>query len=241
MEESARETVALNELAPPKSFLGLSLVLLLAVSFTLDYLSYNYYSNTFLNVESMGFWLLLYKVGFMVAVVLINKKASGWLWSDLGFARPPNWWNPVLTAVATFTAVILLSLFLKPLLLEIGGPQNTAHLAALRGNLPLLLFALLLVWIAAAFVQELVFRAFLINTLDSIFGNSIRSTWFAVLISALLFGLVHTWQGLSGILFTAAIGLVFGIVYILNGRRIWALIFVHGLLDSITLVSIYNS
>lgn len=230
-----------EELSHPNSFMGLSLALLLAVSFTLDFISYNYYSNNFLNVESMGFWLLMYKVGFMTAIVLIVKKAMGWSWSDLGFAPPLSWWNPILTVTGTFTAVILLSKFLKPLLMEVGGPQRIAHLAVLKDNLPLLLFALLLVWTAVAFVQELVFRAFLINTLDSIFGNNVRSIWFAVLISAVLFGLVHAWQGLGGILFTAVIGLIFGIAYILNGRRIWSLIFVHGLLDTLSLVSIYNS
>lgn len=241
MEKPLQESAGAEELSSPKSFLGLSLALLLAVSFTLDFLSYNYYSNNFLNPESMGFWLLIYKVGFITALVVISKKAMHWSWSDLGFAPPLTWWNPFLTAVGTFTAVILLSLFLKPLLLEIGGPQKTEHLTALKGNLPLLLFALLLVWTAAAFVQELVFRAFMINALDTIFGNNSLSTWFAVLTSAVLFGMVHAWQGLGGILFTAAIGLIFGIAYILNGRRIWSIIFVHGLLDSLTLIMIYNS
>lgn len=211
------------------------------MSFTLDFISYNYYSSYFLNVADIGFWLLMYKVIFMTGIVLLNKKAAGWSWKDLGFASPPNWWNPVLTITGTFTAVILISYFIKPLLIKIGGPQATAHLAVLKDNLPLLLFALLLVWIAVALVQELVFRAFLINALDTIFGNNTLATLFAVLTSAVLFGLLHAWQGLGGILFTAIIGLIFGIAYILNGRRIWSLIFVHGLLDTITLVSIYNS
>ena len=241
LKKTVNEFVPTEELTPPKSFLGLSLVLLLAVSFTLDFLSYNYYSNTFLNVESIGFWLLLYKAGFITAVVLLNKKFARWSWSDLGFASPGTWRQPVLTSLGTLTAVILVSVFLKPLLLEIGGPQKIAHLYVLKDNLPLLLFALVLSWVTAAFVEEFVFRAFLINALDAIFGNSRQSTFFAVLTSSVLFGLIHSWQGLGGVLFTTAIGLVFGIAYIFNGRRIWALIFVHGMLDTITLISIYNS
>lgn len=111
----------------------------------------------------------------------------------------------------------------------------------LKGNLPGLIHMLITVWVGAAFLEELIFRAYLIKTFEILLGKSFFTTLFSILISAVLFAGIHAYQGITGILITGAMGLIFGLVYVLNGRRIWPLIFVHGLIDTITLVEIYNS
>ena len=111
----------------------------------------------------------------------------------------------------------------------------------MKQDLSNLILALTVVWITAAFIEELVFRAFLINSLDYLFGGNKISVWVAVILSSLIFGMIHSYQGITGILITTFVGLIFGIGYIFNKRRILPLILVHGIIDSLTLISVYNS
>ena len=77
-----------------------------------------------------------------------------------------------------------------------------------------------------AFSEEIVMRGYLIPRLESILG----STGEAVLLSALLFGLGHGYQGLHGIVGTALFGLVYGAVFAIT-RRLWPLVIGHAALN----------
>jgi membrane protease YdiL (CAAX protease family) len=53
-----------------------------------------------------------------------------------------------------------------------------------------------------------------------------------LLFSAVLFGLAHVYQGLSGAISVGVIGMILGLAYMLWGR-LWPLIIAHALFDSI--------
>lgn len=224
-----------------KTILGLSLWLLLAVHFTLNYLTYTYYSENLLSITSVGYWIIILNSAFLASLVYFNKRALNWSWSQLGLGKPFTWWKPVIITLLTFAALALFSRFLRPDIIEaFGKHQNVSHFMVLQGNFTLFLSTTIIMWITAAFLQELVFRAFLINTLDSLMGKTSWSPSLSVLASAVIFAGVHAYQGITGILITGFIGLVFGVAYLFNGRRIWPLILVHGLVNTLTYFSIYN-
>lgn len=223
-----------------KTFLLTSVLLLLGINFTGSFLGHTYFSDSLLQVQSAGFWIFISTFVLLLAIVLWNKKVLGWTWSELGLGKPENWWQPILIAIALYGVSFLFITYAAPHIVELGNRPNISHLMALRGNLPLLLFALVMVWITAAFLEELIFRAYLINVLDRLFGKTLASAEIAVVISAVVFGLLHAYQGITGILLTGCIGFIFGIFYLLNGRRIWPLILIHGLIDTISLISIYK-
>ncbi|MCG9971219.1 CPBP family intramembrane glutamic endopeptidase [Christiangramia crocea] len=223
-----------------KNLIGMSVLFLLAAYFTLNYISHTFYSGELLDKSSPGNWLYWLNSVLMAAVVYFNKRIFNWSWSDLGLAKPANWWQPVLVALGCFASVLLYSAIIAPWVKETWGDLNISHLYVLKQNLPELISALVSVWITAAFLEELVFRAFFINSLEILFGPGKWSAFIAVAISALIFGGIHAYQGISGIITTTIIGIIFGIAYIINGHRIWPLVLVHGLVDTISLISIYN-
>ncbi|TBW27922.1 CPBP family intramembrane glutamic endopeptidase [Gramella sp. KN1008] len=223
-----------------KNVIGMSVLFLLAAYFTLHYISHTFYRGELLDRSSPGNWLYWLNAILMGAVVYFNKKIFNWSWSDLGLAKPANWWQPVLVGLGCFVSVLIYSAIIDPWVKEVWGDINISHLYVLKQNLPQLIFALIAVWITAAFLEELVFRAFFINSLEILFGPGKWSAYTAVVLSAVVFGGIHAYQGISGIITTTIIGIIFGFAYIINGRRIWPLILVHGLVDSIALISIYN-
>lgn len=223
-----------------KVVLSLSLMLLFSVYFALNYLAFTYYPDGILEFENPGFWLLLANSVFMGGVVLLNKNTIGWDWADLGLGKPETWWKPILVTVVVFGILVLFSRYLQPYFYQLGEKPDISQLYILKDNLPLLIFCLIFTWITAAFLEELVFRGFLIPALEILFGRNRWSTWASLILSSVIFGLIHAWQGISGILITTCVGFIFGMAYLLNGRRIWPIIVVHGVVDTLTLVTIYN-
>lgn len=220
--------------------LGISLMILLAGHFVMQYLGHTWFNESFLDPTSPGFWLIITNSVFITAILLLNKQAGGWAWSQLGFAPGPKWWQTLLITLGTIILIFVVSGFVRPLVTAVGDEPDISHLMVLQDNLPLLILALILVWVTAAFLQELVFRAFLINSLDVLLGRNDWSPWWAVIISSFIFGLMHAWQGIGGIISTALIGFIFGAIFLFNGRRILPLILAHGILDSISLYGIYS-
>ena len=110
----------------------------------------------------------------------------------------------------------------------------------LEGNLPNLIIQLVIIWITAAFLEEFIFRGYLLNRLVDLQGSQTRLAWvLAVIGQAIIFGLAHAYQGPVGVLKTGAIGLVFGLAYLAVKRNLWPLIIAHGLIDSIDMVTHY--
>lgn len=231
---------AVNE-EEQRVILGISLMILLAGNFALKYLGHSYFSESFLILGSPGFWLLIINALFISGILILNKQAFGWKWREIGLSKPNKWWIPVLSAAAAFATIVLLAIFVQPLIQQYTTDPDISHLLIINQNLPVFILALVLVWITAAFLQELVFRSFFINALDILLGRNSSSPWIAVVISSVVFGLMHAWQGIGGIIMTTLIGFVLGITYLLNGRRIWSLVVVKGVLDTITLITLYTA
>ncbi|WP_281885116.1 CPBP family intramembrane glutamic endopeptidase [Paenibacillus sp. YYML68] len=86
------------------------------------------------------------------------------------------------------------------------------------------------VWISlsAGICEELLYRVFLFHYLASLglepFG------WSVIIISAVIFGLGHTYQGVQGVATTALVGAVLGSLYALTGS-IWPAMIIHFLMD----------
>lgn len=59
--------------------------------------------------------------------------------------------------------------------------------------------------------------------------------------TSIVFGLVHFYQGLGGILGVGFVGLVYGIVYLVSGRNLWVTIIAHSLTGTSYFIILYLS
>jgi membrane protease YdiL (CAAX protease family) len=90
-------------------------------------------------------------------------------------------------------------------------------------GIPAILLAVLATMLGAAY-EEILFRGTFIPRLEELTGN----VWLGVLISALLFSLVHVYQGLFGVFVAFAMGLLFGVGFV-RLRSLWPLVIAHAL------------
>lgn len=84
--------------------------------------------------------------------------------------------------------------------------------------------------LSAGICEEIVFRGFFMSYLISLFGTAIWAKVLAVLVPAIIFGYVHTYQGNQAILKIVGMAILFGTVFLLTGSII-LLILLHAAVD----------
>jgi membrane protease YdiL (CAAX protease family) len=168
-----------------------------------------------------------------VAVVLAAIRLSGEPWSRFGITRP----DPI----DLFTAFLVC--FVKLPVTLLGGSILADILRSMVGNSyvdrlqhyhPAPIYAhgwsgfLCLVALAASvgLAEELVMRAYLITR----FERLLRSTWVAVVLSAIIFGMFHSYQGLFGVWHAFLSGVVYGVAFAWS-RRLWPIAIAHAVFD----------
>jgi membrane protease YdiL (CAAX protease family) len=157
-------------------------------------------------------------------------------WREIGYARPRNWVWTVLAGVLFGSAFkILMKMIVMPLL---GAPPTNQAYAFLIGNdalLPIAIWAMFVV----GFSEETVFRGFLFERLQKLFGSGTWVTIGIVLFTSLLFGAGHyVGQGVAGVQQATLFGLVFGAIFARTGS-LWTLMCAHTAFDLTALGMIY--
>ena len=145
-------------------------------------------------------------------------------------------WAP-LTAGMLFAAYLYI---LIPGITKLTGhPIDFSQFEQFEGNLPAILGFSVFVWVSAAFGEEVLFRGYLMNQFSKFFGEGALSVAVNIALFGIIFGFVHSYQGISGQIITGIIGASLAFIFYLRKHDLWFNIFVHGFFDTIALGFIY--
>lgn len=142
----------------------------------------------------------------------------------------------VLLTLAWTTVVFLLVMPVTEHLT--GSVQDTSEFASLEGNLPRLLLFLGLSWTLAAVVEELAFRGYLLTRVTDVVGSSVLARAAAVVGVALLFAVIHTEQGATGMVLVFADAVFFGVLRYAYGS-LWAPVVAHGVSNTVGMTAFF--
>ncbi|WP_052503380.1 CPBP family intramembrane glutamic endopeptidase [Lacinutrix sp. Hel_I_90] len=189
---------------------------------------------------SIAIWCAI----FIATLFMKRRKA---MWRDLGLLLPKEkrqWFINIGLALATVLVVFLLmGLILDPILSHFGleKPAEVANRFQFFLGKPILFITYLItvVWIGAALGEELLMRGYLLNRLTDVFGTNKIGWIVAMLIHAIIFGMLHVYQGLAGIITTTFIALIFGTVYLVAKKRLFPVILAHLIINTISLTAFY--
>ena len=119
----------------------------------------------------------------------------------------------------------------------VGSPKKRAETLKQMGSVSFLLphtkresRSFDVVSVTAGVCEEIVYRGFLIGYLMALLSAPF---WVAGLISSVVFGLAHSYQGLSGIPRTGAVGAAMALLYGLTGS-LWAPMVAHAVMDLVS-------
>jgi uncharacterized protein len=174
-------------------------------------------------------------LGMAVMSLIIRREGP----RTLGLVRPAC---PVLLTAKVFGLCVIwillvLALFMPVLEHLTGQYRDVSQFARLEGNWRLLLSMLLLSWTLAAVGEEFAFRGYVQTRIREVLPGS-AGVIIAVLLSSLLFGLLHTEQGVIGIALTTIDAIFFSVLRY-RFHTLWASILAHGFNNTIGMVSFY--
>ena len=171
----------------------------------------------------------------MLLPLVVIVFGLGWSWQGLGMQGPGA---GLATTLSLGAAILLVVAFYAQVFYIRHLSRSEEGMAYVRKSMtgPLLLLPRtmrerslwVLVSLTAGFCEELLYRGFLPAYLSHIFPG--MALWLAIIIAAVLFGVGHLYQKLSGVLGTGLIGLAFGLLYLFTGSLFLPMI-VHALFD----------
>lgn len=187
-----------------------------------------------------------FQVIFAAPIILV----ASWIeygkgtFTSLGFRRSNLKAVPLLV-VAPLMAGMMFLLYWYVLIPGItyltGQAMDFSFFEPYKGNLKAILSILPFVWISAAFGEEILFRGYLMRQFTKFFGSSSISLIINIIIIAVIFGWIHSYQGLSGQIVTGIIGAMLAAVFHLRKSDLWFNVAIHGFFDTIALALIYYS
>jgi len=174
------------------------------------------------------------------AMIRLQNKT----WQDVGLRKPEHFGRLLLiTLIATAILLPLSHVIIDAVKNLTGTVPNLEAFAVLRGNIAALAGGLVIAWIFGAFIEELLFRGFLLNTLYKVLAKEGSLQWFtwsvAIFITSVFVGIGHSYQGIVGMVGTGFIAVGFSIIYLLNRRNLWSCILAHGLYDTVAFIQVY--
>ncbi len=175
---------------------------------------------------------------FGFAIVLITLWALKWKWSFFGFQKNP--FLPSLLKAVFYTLIIIVvnDFLFQPLVEYYYGFTDLSSFEGLKGNLFNYLIFILFIWVVAAFGEEFLYRGYMTKRLAIIFGDNRKAWLIAIIVSSIVFGFAHTYQGTSGVISTFFVALIFGAIFYKNKQNLWIGVLTHGFYDmfGITLI-----
>jgi membrane protease YdiL (CAAX protease family) len=173
----------------------------------------------------------------LAAVLLIR---TGVPIRRLGFtlAIPP--WMVVAFALLGVAILQLSSSLLTPVWEHaFGSGRDLTRFSEVVGSPRALVQLLLLNWTVAAFGEELAFRIVLMRGIAYALGDGRKALAIALLFQAIVFGLIHSYQGPAGISGSTISGLVYGGLTLAARWSIWPAAIAHGFNNTIGIMEVY--
>lgn len=204
---------------------------------------------TFIEIVITVFVVIAIELGwinqFIIFLVFIFAWLSLWLrgkgWSDFGLKKPQSWKRTLFLALFVGIVFQALSLYVvEPFLGKLtGNIPDVSVFRPLVGNVPQLFFFLGVSWTFAAFGEEMIYRGYFMHRFADLFYRSNTGFIIGVILSNLLFGFGHMYQGLSGMIITGLTGLLFAGLFFATNRNLWAAILAHGIYDTVGFLMLF--
>ena len=178
-------------------------------------------------------------LGFLAAWWLLRRNGKRWF--DFGLRRPARWLTIIAAAPALYALCwVAVNYVLPPLAALLGARAAPTFLLYIRGHPVAFIGWIAIAWVVGAFIEELLFRGFLLNRIAGLFASRAAGLAVGIVGQALLFGALHWYQGSFGAVSAGTFALIFGVGYLACGRNLWPLVVVHGIWNSVSIASIYG-
>lgn len=180
--------------------------------------------------------MLVFQGAVILAGLSLLLFHAGQRWADVGLhAFEGRDLGRALLLLATCIVANLLLMLVLYALAPKHVHEHMSHLqtiaSTLAGGLPITTIAATMFFVGV--YEELTARGFLLARCRTAIGG----VWAPVLLSAMLFGLGHTYQGWIGVAQTTVIGVIFA-AFTTRWGTVWPAILAHALLNTLSVATL---
>lgn len=191
------------------------------------------------DATAVGFGPTIAYVAWTVAFIFLLPR-FGARFERFGFGKPFSPARHIGLAAAGVAVLQLWGATLEPLVVaRFGAGRDLTRFDSSTSSVAELALLIAFSWGFAAFGEEIAFRIVLMRGLANALGDTRTGAVAALLLQAIVFGLVHVYQGPAGVVGTFFSGLVFGSLVLAARGSIWPAVLAHGTRNSIGLILLY--
>ena len=176
-------------------------------------------------------------IGAYTLAALIYGKVTPF---ELGLGRPAVWLSTIGFAVAGLGVLLAYSPLADRLATRwFARPPTLEAFGVLQKSKANLIAGIAAAWLLGGILEELIARGIVLKTLESLLINCLNAplaVGLAICIAATGAGLMHFYQGARAMAIITQLSILLGILFVVSGYNLWAVMACHGLYDTIAFV-----
>ena len=176
---------------------------------------------------------------FGLGIVFLILKGTNFKWSEFGLVKKINKktiFKSLLFAIVIFIGI---DIFIQPFLEIYFGPIDLSSVDDIRGDFINYVILMIIMWVFAAFGEELLFSGYYMKQIAKILGDTNRAWILSVFIISIYFGISHNYQDTSGMIAVGLASFCSFMIFAKNRDNLILVILIHGFYDTIGLTLIY--
>jgi membrane protease YdiL (CAAX protease family) len=179
----------------------------------------------------------LFGMGLYTTIALVFGWASP---NDLGLAMPASWLFTVLFSLGWLALMLIYSPLADQLVSRwFEKPPTLEAFRGLQRSWGNLISGILAAWVLGGILEELLARGIVLQALQTFFSPwlpGLMAEIAAILLAGLGAGLMHLYQGPRAAAIITQLSFLFGLLFVMSGNNLWAVMLCHGLYDTIAFV-----
>ncbi|MDY0087494.1 MAG: CPBP family intramembrane glutamic endopeptidase [Coriobacteriia bacterium] len=163
------------------------------------------------------------------------------MWLEwLGLQSPSSWPATIALSLTWLAMMLVLSPLADRLASAlVSEPPRLEAFRVIQRGWGSLAVGIAVSWLLGGFIEEIALRGIVVRHMQTRLApwiGSFSAAIVAVLLAALVAGIVHLYQGARGGLIVAQLSVLFGMLYVVSGYNLWTAIICHGCYDTIAFV-----
>jgi len=183
----------------------------------------------------------LFVIGIYTLVSFIHGKVTP---EELGLGVPVSWLSTFGFAIVGLLVMLAYSPIADRLATRFfEEPPTLDAFESIQKSKANLIAGILAAWILGGFLEELIVRGIVLISVEAmldVWMTRPLTTIIAVLVAAVGAGLMHAYQGPRAMVIITQLSILFGILFVVSGYNLWAVILCHGLYDTIAFIRFAN-
>jgi membrane protease YdiL (CAAX protease family) len=176
----------------------------------------------------------------LAGYILISVITKNVTFRTLGLGIPASW----ITTVGYALAGLILMLVYSPLAdwlasLLFSKPPTLQAFGRIQDSWINLVIGIIIAWFLGGILEELIARGLILKALAGWLDQWISipfSACAAILITAMGAGVMHFYQGPRAVAIIFQLSILLGILFVITGYNLWAVMICHGLYDTIAFI-----